>query len=157
MSNYRLSSRGIVIHDEHILLNEFDHGAYYNIPGGGVEAEETLRDACVRELLEESGYTVITKELLYMFEYNPVRDEFLYGSRGGIGYVFRCELVDPTKRVEPSVIDGGPVGSTIVSTGAKWIPLDKLGSINLVPPIAQKIISDYEKQVRITQFLEDIH
>ncbi len=42
MSNYRIKSRTIIIKDNMILLNKFNNGEYYNLPGGGVEEEETL-------------------------------------------------------------------------------------------------------------------
>lgn len=43
----------------HILLikrsDEDDHGGYWETPGGGVDEGETLAEACIREVKEESG------------------------------------------------------------------------------------------------------
>lgn len=156
MSDYRLSSRAIVIKDNHILLNEFNNGEYYNIPGGGVEKDETLRDAVAREVLEESGLTVNVKEMLYIYEYNPIRDGFRFGPRGGLSHVFRCEI-DCTKEISTDIIlDQDPSGRSIC-TGCKWIPINKLNSIKLVPNINDIIIKDVQDKDYTTKFLEGIH
>ncbi|MTI68105.1 MAG: NUDIX domain-containing protein [Firmicutes bacterium] len=116
MSNYRLTARAIIIKNDKVLLNEFDNGEYYNLPGGGVEVDETLRATVEREVLEESGLSVFVKEMLYVYEYNPIRDEYRYGSCGSLTHVFRCEI-NKYKDVEPpTVIDSNPMNSS-VSTG----------------------------------------
>lgn len=156
MSNYRLSARALIIKEGKILLNEFDHGDYYNLPGGGVELDESLRDAVKREVLEESGLSVQVKEMVYIYEYNPIRDGHGYGSRGALSHVFRCEVDPLTEINEPTELDTDPSG-TSVSTGCKWIALEDLKKIHLEPKINDIILKDYENQPFITKFLEDIH
>ncbi|WP_327131650.1 NUDIX domain-containing protein [Streptomyces sp. NBC_01343] len=51
----RVRAGAIVIRDGRILLIRFTDEAYYEIPGGGVEAGESPQAAAVRELREESG------------------------------------------------------------------------------------------------------
>lgn len=156
MSNYRLSARAIVIKDEKVLLNEFNGGEYYNLPGGGVEVDEALKDTVVREVLEESGLSVLVKEMLYIYEYNPLRDEYRYGSRGALSHVFRCEVDESKEEVSPTEIDSSPDKSS-VSTGCKWVTIEELKDINLVPPINDIIIEDIQKKDFATKFLENIH
>ena len=157
MSNYRLSARGIIIKDGKILLNEFGKGLYFNIIGGGVEVEEDLRTAVKREVLEESGYTVNTNKLLYIYEYNPKRDNYSYGKRGSLSHVFLCEIDESIPRQLPSILDYNPENPKIKSTGGTWIEIENLHKIKLVPEIAHIIQRDYKNNDFSTKFLEDIH
>ncbi len=156
MSDYRLSVRAIIINDEHILLNEFNDGEYYNLPGGGLELGETLRDCVKREVYEESGYTVEVGNLLYIYEYNPVRDQFVYGKRGALSHVFKCEINKNYDIAMRSVIDSAPDGSS-VSTGCKWVPISELSTIKLNPKIGEIVFHDINCGKFETKFLEDIH
>ncbi len=156
MSDYRLSVRAIIIYDDKILLNQFNDGEYYNLPGGGLEVGETLRDCVKREVYEESGYTVTTGKLLYIYEYNPVREKFLYGKRGALSHVFRCEIDTNYDVVERSVIDSAPDGSA-VSTGCKWIPIRDLNTLKIYPEIGSTLLHDISLGQFETKFLEDIH
>lgn len=156
MSDYRLSVRAIIVNDDKIMLNEFNNGEYYNLPGGGLEIGETLRDCVIREVYEESGYRVKVCEMLYIYEYNSERDKFRYGSRGALSHVFKCEIDLECDVDERTVIDSDPKGTSI-STGCKWIPVTELNNINLVPQINDTIIKDLNNSDTATKFLEDIH
>lgn len=156
MSDYRLSVRAIIIKDNHILLNEFDSGDYYNLPGGGLEPGETLKDCVKREVYEESGYTIDVGNILYMYEYNPERDHFFYGKRGALSPIFNCVINKEFDVVQPFDIDSDPDGSS-VSTGCKWIPLSELATIELVPKIGNKILNDLKNENFEMTFLEDLH
>ncbi|MTI71356.1 MAG: NUDIX domain-containing protein [Firmicutes bacterium] len=156
MSNYRLTAKAIIIKDDKVLLNELDNGEYYNLPGGGVEVDETLRDTVAREVYEESGLSVFVKEMLYVYEYNPIRDDYRYGSRGSLTHVFRCEINEYKDIEPPIVIDSNPMNSS-VSTGCKWVTFEELQDINLVPKINDIIVEDIRRKDFTTRFLENIH
>jgi 8-oxo-dGTP pyrophosphatase MutT (NUDIX family) len=56
----RQAVRGLVIdHDNHVLMVRlvFPHGAFWVLPGGGIDEGEDHMDALHRELLEETGLT----------------------------------------------------------------------------------------------------
>ncbi len=61
----------MVIHDGRVLLirrgKEPLRGRWV-IPGGTVEAGETLQEALVREVLEETGVTVVPGEVVTVFD-----------------------------------------------------------------------------------------
>ena len=67
MKTYRISAAGIIIHEHKILLVRYPDKAgkgYLVGPGGGVEIEEPMPDAIVREVHEETGLEVQPGKLL---------------------------------------------------------------------------------------------
>lgn len=57
----RCASKAIILRGEKVLLNRCRHldgSIYYDLPGGGQHLYETLEDALIREVQEETGYTV---------------------------------------------------------------------------------------------------
>src|SRR5580704_19262779 len=67
----------IIIEDDRVLLVKRGHpplAGEWSIPGGVLEVGETLRQAAVREALEETGLTVEPADLLGVFD-RVLRDE----------------------------------------------------------------------------------
>ena len=64
---------GVVIEDGRILLlnQDTDAGRSWSLPGGKVEEGETLAEALVREMREETGLDVEPGRLLYVCDYLP--------------------------------------------------------------------------------------
>ena len=67
----RVSARAVIIENDQVIAmfrkkkqEDGTHKEYYVIPGGGVEENETLEEACVRELKEE--YNVDINVLGYL-------------------------------------------------------------------------------------------
>jgi 8-oxo-dGTP pyrophosphatase MutT (NUDIX family) len=70
---HRASGRAVVIKDGRLLLTKYKNGQYYNFPGGGVEEGETLAECTKREVLEESGITVVVEDMLFTLEVETKR------------------------------------------------------------------------------------
>lgn len=53
----RIRSAAVIVEGDHLLViaRRKDGRDYCVLPGGGVEESESLQDACLRELLEETG------------------------------------------------------------------------------------------------------
>lgn len=71
MLNVRVT--GVVVEDDHVLLlnQDTDTGRSWSLPGGKVEQGESLEQALVREMLEETGVQVEVGRLLYVCDHLP--------------------------------------------------------------------------------------
>lgn len=59
----RPSARAIIVKDGKIAMVHSKKYNYYKFPGGGIEAAESMEDALIREVLEETGLCVIKNSI----------------------------------------------------------------------------------------------
>ena len=146
----RVGARAIIIEQEAILLVECEDatGLHYNLPGGGVEAGESIIEALKREAREEASAEVEVGPLLFVIEYEPNRNACWAGSTPVLSLIFDCQL---SKNVRPSM----PEKPDEYQTGVKWIKLADLESVELLPHISDRIIA-YARRQRVERvFLEE--
>ncbi len=62
-SFYRPSARGIIIKDGKLAMIHSLKYDYYKFPGGGIEQGEQREKALIREVLEETGLTVVPQSI----------------------------------------------------------------------------------------------
>ena len=69
----RVRVTGVVVEDGQILLlnQDTDTGRSWSLPGGKLEDGETLAEALVREMKEETGLRVEPVRLLYVCDHVP--------------------------------------------------------------------------------------
>jgi 8-oxo-dGTP pyrophosphatase MutT (NUDIX family) len=88
----RPSARAIIIKDRKIAMVYSKKYNYYKFPGGGIEAGESIEDALIREVLEETGLGVIRDSIQ---EYGQVR-RIQKGTKEDIfmqdNYYFLCQV-----------------------------------------------------------------
>lgn len=110
-----VTARGIVTNGTKLLISHEENVDCYSVPGGGVEAEESPEECCVREIAEETGYTVHPVRLfLIVKEY--------YGEYLFVHHYYDCEIVGQTApRLTPSEKERGLV--------PKWMEMEEVLSI----------------------------
>jgi 8-oxo-dGTP diphosphatase len=85
MQYRRISSRGVVLKDGKLLCvrQKSYEGSisktnnYWCIPGGGIDAGESLVDCCAREMFEETGIKAEVGNLLYIQQFAHEGTEYL--------------------------------------------------------------------------------
>ena len=129
---------GVLVTDGRILLvNHRKHGrSYWVLPGGHADFGEPLRDALVREIKEELSLDVTVGPLLLVHE-------FLAEDVHVVNHAFRVETKSAEFRVKP---DKG-------LKDARWIPLDELDAVELLPPIARELRKAVENPPTNTLYL----
>jgi len=121
----RNSAKGIVLDGDKILLNKCRSrlGAYYALPGGGQHTGETLPEALMRELREETGISVRPIRMAGVYEQITAgRDS---GSDHKMYFIFLCEETRE-KRIRPTERDAYQVDS-------EWMTLAEAEKCRLFP------------------------
>ena len=129
----RNSAKAIVVHEGKILVNRCisKFGEYYALPGGGQHTGEMLSETVRRELLEETGYSVVPLRLSGIYE--RISECRRDGNSHKIYFIFLCRLADAVRRT-PTETDRFQVGS-------EWIDLRDVHRRNLFPRAIRDNIS----------------
>lgn len=131
----RLAAKALVLYEGKLLLNRCrgrEGHRYYVFPGGGQNPGETLEEAVVREVLEETGLTVRFERFVAFFEeisQDPAiraeHPDYFHKS-----YHFcRCALMS-NAAVPPSEMDSNQEASV-------WISLEEAANLPLFPEPAR--------------------
>ena len=112
----------IAVDNDRLLLVRRGHGAAageWSVPGGRVEAGETLAEAVVRELLEETGVEGVCNDLVGWVE--RISEDSHY-----VILDFRVDVLEPS---EPVAGDD--------AAEAAWVPLSDVADLLLVEGLAE--------------------
>lgn len=92
----RNSARGIIYKDGKVLLIHSKTKGYYKFPGGGIEKGESNTDALIREVREETGYSV-KPESIEEYGFVLRRQKDSYNENGFFSqtnFYYFCEIED---------------------------------------------------------------
>lgn len=80
MQNKRIRAVSVVIDNNKVLLihRRCKGKEYYVFPGGGVEKNESVQEAVLRELFEETTLIAEIDHLLYIHEYADGSEQYFY-------------------------------------------------------------------------------
>ena len=124
-----VGSYGVIIRDRKIALIKKARGGYkglYDLPGGGIEHDETPLEALTRELMEEIGVSIVKAELLdavsKTFQWD-VNDELIQDLHH-IGILYTVEIEGNELKTDADGLD---------SLGGEWIDIDKVKEEDVSP------------------------
>lgn len=132
MSNtaIRNTAKALIVSNGKILVNRCMTQAgeiYYDLPGGGQHMLETMEEAVIREVLEETGYTARVVGFAALAEeindYLAESDYREYAHR--IIHIFRAELAGGEA--------GKPMEMDYQQSGSVWLDLDKADRVAFLP------------------------
>lgn len=150
MSHVRIRCTGLIIDHNSVLLVEYDdNGIHYNLPGGGLEPGETIMEGVAREVLEETTAQVDVGPLALIYEFNPHKQsgDYNLNEQHSLHLIFECKIKNNSEPRLPNFPDRH-------QSAVKWIPLEELDSILLIPNINQQI-KNYVNHKRSIDLLED--
>ena len=123
----RNRAAAIIIRDKKLLViqRQKPDRDYYILPGGGVEFEESFEEACIREVKEETGFDVISLQLVR--KYITLEKEECY-------FLVRVPPGEP-------VLGGAEAKHQSPENhyAFEWVDAEQLKTINLVPEAARRI------------------
>ena len=137
----RVRASALIIQNDAILLVEFrdENGLHYNLPGGGVEANESLIEAVKREAKEEASVEIEVGDVAFLYEYAPFKNMNKYGSIHSLTTIFDCTLKEDAT---PSI----SLTPDPNQTDVRWVPLNELSQIVLYPNIREEIVVYVKKR-----------
>ena len=124
-----IGSYGVILNNDKILLVKKAYGGYkglLDLPGGGIEHEETPEDALKREIMEEVGVEVTYYKLLDIklvnikWQMDDKRVEDLHH----LGILYKTNIKDGKIKDTPDGLD---------SLGASWYSIKDLKKEDLTP------------------------
>lgn len=137
-------ARGIVFHQEHVLLVKNNlEGGHYFLVGGKVDPGEPVTTALVREFQEELAWAIRPTHFFGCYEHG-----WQVQKKSGklvdvleINFLWACERLD-----EPIGLESPPSMEEKISF--HWVPLKKLNEIYLLPSEMREILPRLHKDLQ---------
>ena len=117
----------IAVDEDRLLMIRRGHGpaaGEWSVPGGRVEAGETLAEAVVREVAEETGLPVVCEQLIGWVERVDAEHHFVI-------FDFAATPLGPE-----------PLRAADDAAEAAWVPLSEVADLDLVPGLAEFLASN---------------
>ncbi len=145
----------VVKQDKVLLMHRWKNGKEYHVfPGGGVEEGETIEDATIREIKEETTLDVRIDKLLYHHIYDDGSEQFFYlcehlsgEPQPGDGPEYSNP--DPDNRYDPEWVDVADVGRMLVYPLEirDWFLQDYAGGFDVEPKEAALKVAELRRNL----------
>lgn len=124
IESIRINVNAAIVRDGKLLLIEFEDetGTHFNLPGGGVVVGESIEDGLKRECREEACVDIEIERMLLVWQYVPEKQQYKYGKKQKVGFVYQCRLKEKSLPAFPEFPDKR-------QTGVVWVKLEDLEKI----------------------------
>ena len=128
----RCAAKAIIIRQGQVLLNrcvQDDGSIYYDLPGGGQHQYESMEEAVVREVKEETGYEVEVRRCVALAEEiytDPNLQEQFPDYTHRILHIFLAEITQEERET--------PVEKDYQMEDSEWIPLEAVADLPRLCP-----------------------
>ncbi|MDX2776324.1 NUDIX domain-containing protein [Streptomyces caniscabiei] len=138
MKPRRITVRGIIIKNGHILAQELTPGSdglkrdYWCTPGGGLEPNESLIDGLRREMIEETGVDPVIGKLLFVQQYEDDEKEF-------IEFFFHITNADAYETIDLAATSHG---------------LEEIENVEFIDPATHNLLPAFLQSVNIKKHID---
>jgi 8-oxo-dGTP diphosphatase len=125
----RVRVAALLTYDDAVVLVRHRKGdsTYHLLPGGGVAWGETLAEALVREVAEETGFQIAPRDLLIVSD--TIAPD---GARHVVNMTFAADIIG-------GAITADPADDRVEAV--ELVQPDRLAALDLRPPIAGPILA----------------
>ena len=119
----------LLVEERRLINDQGDFGIVYNQPAGHVDKDESIKDAAIRETLEETRWDVKLKSLIGIYIYTAPAN--------GVTYHRYCFSAEAIRHQSACELDDGILD-------AKWFSWDDIQQLdNLRSPLVKQCFQDY--------------
>jgi 8-oxo-dGTP pyrophosphatase MutT (NUDIX family) len=129
-----LLARGVLVHEEHVLLVKNIRKQHMFLPGGHIEFAESARAALVREIKEELGVTISIDRFLGAAEHRWKEKKHTHAEINLL-FIMHC----------PSLESSSAPVSLETKIAFIWHPLSDLVSVNFQPAVLRTLLPKWTK------------
>ena len=126
----RVGASGIIFDEsrEKVLLTKRTDNGRWCIPGGGMDPGESVEEACVREVYEETGLHVETTRLVGVYTNPGMVVEYADGN-----------VIQPVAISFEAVLTGGEMGLSDETTDVGYFSVEEMEKLDLMENHVERI------------------